>query len=331
MRDGSITPKNLKDYEWRDGHIHPGRVAQNVYSIWGNGNLIPSLSVQRGELTTKDIRATAALTRRKSKTMSETNGRLKEAHRALLAEHEALQTAHRRLQRAERLRQDLVSMLVHDLKAPLAVLLASLDLLDTELTERSSAELREVFGVASRSGEEMLQLVNNLLEIQCLEAGQMPVCAQPLDVILLIQAVVRQVRLLARQRRVSLHLHLPKGLSPAWADARLTERIMTNLLDNAVRFAPSGGEVVVSGQIQKDHLTLSVTDNGPGIPAAQQERIFERFYQGGRSPRQGPACVGLGLAFCKLAVEAQQGRIWVESAPGTGARFSFTLPAWQGA
>jgi signal transduction histidine kinase len=102
------------------------------------------------------------------------------------------------------------------------------------------------------------------------------------------------------------------------------------LLDNALRYTPRGEEVWVTGQAQKGRLIVSVSDGGPGIPATQQKQIFDRYYQGESGRRQRATGTGLGLAFCKLAVEAQRGSIGVENTPGAGARFSFTLPEWRG-
>lgn len=252
-------------------------------------------------------------------------------YQVLAAEHEALQTAHRQLQQTDHLHQELVGMLVHDLKTPLAVILASLDLLADELDEHLGNDLRDVFRVARRSGQGMLQIITNLLEVQRLEAGQMPFQPQPLDVAVVLQETMAQAGYLAQQKGVDLSLHVPNRLPWAWADLDLTERVVANLLDNAIRFTPGGAKVVVTGQAQQRHLTISVADGGPGIPTEQQAHVFDKFAQFGSALQSRKASVGLGLAFCRLAVEAQRGNIWVESAPGAGARFSFTLPAWRGA
>jgi signal transduction histidine kinase len=261
--------------------------------------------------------------------MKNSNDQLRDKYEALLVEHEALQRALQQLQHTEQLRQDLVGMLVHDLKVPLAVIMASLDLLADELEEQLGIEVRDVLLAASQSGRRMLQLVTNLLEAQRLEAGQMPLHLQPLDVADVLRRSAAQVDYLARQKGVALLLHIPERLPWAWADLDLTERVVTNLLDNAVQYTPAGGEIVVTSQVQMGFLTISVADGGLGIAADQQARLFDRFSQVEHQDHQGHAGVGLGLAFCKLAVEAQRGRIRVDSSLGTGARFSFTLPLWE--
>ena len=119
---------------------------------------------------------------------------------------------------------------------------------------------------------------------------------------------------------------LPEALPTASADRDKIERVVTNLVDNAVKYTPNGGQITLAARAEAEHLLLSVTDTGPGIPEEQRQRIFERFAQvkGDTRARRG---FGLGLAYCRLAVEAHGGRIWVEPGPGgVGSRFAFTLP-----
>jgi NtrC-family two-component system sensor histidine kinase KinB len=248
----------------------------------------------------------------------------------LRAEHHSLLEAHEHLLEMQRMQQELVTMLVHDLKAPLAIILTGLELLSLELDQQMDADQRSIFDSAGRAGQEMLQLITNLLEVQRLQSGRMPVCPEPFDMSRVLQEAASQARLPARKKGVDLHLRVQQGLACAWADVHLSTRIVTNLLDNALRFTPSGGEVYVAGQTQEGRLIVSVTDGGPGIPAEQQKRIFDRYHQAKLGQRKGSTGVGLGLAFCKLAVEAQRGRIWVESTQGAGACFSFSLPEWRG-
>ena len=224
---------------------------------------------------------------------------------------------------------ELVSLLVHDLKAPLAVMMTCLEMLSGELDGHLDRHLRDILDAARWSGDEMQQLVDNILHVGRLEAGRLPVCAERVDIHHVVQKAVRQMRVLAKQRSVELDLHLAAGSLFAHADPHLTRRIVTNLLDNAVRLTPCGGQVVVSSQAQNGHLTLSVADDGNGIPAARHEQIQAWFDQGARGSQHGPTRAGFGLVFCKLAVEAQGGQIWVENAPGVGACFRFSLPAWQ--
>lgn len=254
---------------------------------------------------------------------------LRQEHLALQAENEALSQACRDLREVEQRRQDMVNMLIHDLKAPLATILASMELLATDYGETMDAQQREVVRVADQSAQHMLQLIASLLEVRRLEDGRVPIYLQPLDMATLLKKLVEQARLLADQKEVDLRLELPHAEVWAFADASLTSRIVVNLLDNAIKFTPEGGQVVVTCQAGKGELTVSVADDGPGIPQAQQDLIFDTFTQVRREAPIQQASVGLGLALCKLAVEAQDGRIWVESEPGGETLFKFTLPLWR--
>jgi signal transduction histidine kinase len=249
--------------------------------------------------------------------------------RDLQARYEALQHAHLRLQESERLRQDLVNMLVHDLKVPLSVILSSLELLRDE-QDQDSIETRDaILDIAHHSAQEMLQLITDLLEMQRLEAGQMPLRLQPVDLAQILHATVDQARRLAEQKGVALHLRLSEPAPWAWADSHLTARVVMNLVENAIKNTPYQGEVRITGQAATRETIISVADSGPGIPTGHRDHLFDKFSQIGCSTRNGQGSVGLGLAFCKMAVEAQRGWIAVESGPESGALFRFGLPLWR--
>jgi signal transduction histidine kinase len=220
-------------------------------------------------------------------------------------------------------------MIVHDLKTPLSIIITSLELLRFELAEGLNPAQRDLLEGAARSGQQLQQLVANLLEVQYLESGRMLTRPQPVDTAQLLAQAAENVRLLAEWKRVDLNLDLPERLPRVYADAELTGRVVINLLDNALRFAPQEGTIGVTAQTGERVVTVSVFDNGPGIPAGQQGGLFQRFSQIGSRPQDGGVSVGLGLAFCKLAVEAQGGRIWLESNGEPGTKFRFTLPIWD--
>jgi signal transduction histidine kinase len=249
---------------------------------------------------------------------------------ALKAQNDALQAACQELQHQNQMQQDLLSMIVHDLKTPLSIILGSLDLLADDLGAGLSEEQNDLVEGAVRSGQQMLDLVANLLEMQHLEAGQMPINIQPLDTALILTATLAHLQPLAQRKGVVLGSRFPRTLPWVFADADLLARTVANLLDNAIKFTPLGGQIVVDGQVKEHQVIIAVTDEGPGIPSGEQNHIFEKFAQIGQGARRGSASVGLGLAFCKLAVEAQRGRIWVENDVRAGAQFKFSLPMWRG-
>ncbi len=251
----------------------------------------------------------------------------------LQARYEALQRAYRCLEEKEQLRQDLANATIHDLKAPLSIILFSLGLFQTTHHQPLSPDQEKILGVVRQSGEEMLHLVTNLLGVQRLEADQIPVHLQPVDVARVLRGTVRQVRYLVGRNEVHLDLSLPELLPWVWADAHLTSRVVMNLVDNAIQNTPCQGRVTISGRAGAREMTISVADNGPGIPTADRERIFEKFAQVEGNALNGPGSVGLGLAFCQMAVQVQRGRIWVQDAPNggssaAGSLFRFTLPLW---
>jgi signal transduction histidine kinase len=225
--------------------------------------------------------------------------------------------------------RDLVNMIVHDLKTPLSIIITSLELLRTDLAEGMSPAQHDLLEGAARSSRQLQQLVANMLEVQYLESGRMLTRPQPVDTAQILAQATNDVKLLAEWKQIDLHLDLPNNLPRVYADTELTGRVLLNLLDNALRFAPQEGQVGVTAHAGERAVTVSISDNGPGIPAGQHDHLFQRFSQMGSGSHDGGVSVGLGLAFCKLAVEAQGGHIWLESNGGPGTKFRFTLPVWD--
>ena len=237
-----------------------------------------------------------------------------------------LQESYRRLQELEKLRDDLTHMIIHDLRTPLTSVIAGMQTLDVvgDLNE----DQREMMDIAVVGGQVLLGMINDLLDVEKLESGSMPLDYVTLSAAELVASAVGQVASLAESQRLRLVQQIAPGLSPLRGDANKLRRALVNLLGNAIKFTPSGGTITVeAGHSGADQSALfSVKDTGEGIPAEAFGRIFEKFGQvasrhGGRT-----MSTGLGLTFCKLAVEAHGGCIWVESRPGQGSAFFFTIP-----
>jgi signal transduction histidine kinase len=182
---------------------------------------------------------------------------------------------------------------------------------------------------AQRSGGKLLRLINSILEVSRLEQGALPMTRQSVVLASLVPEVLSLQAPLADEKRLRLVSDVPASLPPAWADRDLVTRVVQNLVDNAIKFTPRGGEIrIVATQIEAELPALQVTvgDTGPGIPGELSGRLFAKF---ATAPGEGRGS-GLGLAFCKLAVEAHGGRIWVSSEPSQGASFHFTLPVFNG-
>jgi len=238
----------------------------------------------------------------------------------------------------EEVRDALSGMIVHDLRSPLTTVLISLGLLrDHTPAEGKTPVTEQALEVSTRTINKVLGLVNTLLDISRMESGELTLNRAPVDLDQLADEVVTDLTPLANEYGVFLIHAAPSNLRPAWADREKVSRVLINLIDNALKFSPSGGQVWVlaaeaaPGQLADGStgLLCAVLDAGPGIPDDYQDKIFDRFAQiRGRHGRRAGS--GLGLAFCKMAVEAHGGKIWVENRPEGGSKFSFTLPVSEG-
>ncbi len=224
---------------------------------------------------------------------------------------------------AERLRESLTHTLVHDLRSPLAGILSTLELLGD--APGLPAEQAELVSLAQANAEHQLELINSLLEVARLEQAALSLERAPVALDELVTETLRLLLPRAQARQQTLARSAPSGLPPAWAERALILRVLENLVSNALKFSPPGASVELAVQRDPDGLLrVRVSDTGPGVPAAVRTRLFEKFAAGSQHGRGS----GLGLAFCRLAVEAHGGRIWAEDrAPGEGAAFVFTLPA----
>jgi signal transduction histidine kinase len=243
---------------------------------------------------------------------------------------EALCSEKERLEELLRLREELADMIIHDLRNPLGVISSTLELLRHVPVAGAEQEyVASVLGTMGRSVRRMQRLVDTLLDIARLEEGAMALGLLPLDLGGLVGEVLSEERPLAEKKGVTLESQLPSGLPPVLADHDVLLRVLINLVDNALKFTPRGERVWVAAQAEGEGVRVEVVDAGPGIPVAERTRVFEKFtqVQGRAEIRRG---VGLGLSFCRMAVEAHGGHIWVEDGPGgSGSRFLFTLPQAQ--
>ncbi len=238
-----------------------------------------------------------------------------------------LERQNARLTELEQLQNDLVHMIVHDMRGPLASLIASMRWVEREAGAAMAPPVAEAQRVGRRSGEELLGMVNDLLDLARMEEGRLELEQTVETVPALAAAALEQTHYLASDRRLSLETDFPSALPPVWVDRDKVVRVLVNLIGNAIKFTPSGGRIEIRARLLPGGpVAVSVSDTGEGIPAEEHRRIFEKFGQ--VATRQGgrKMSTGLGLAFCRLAVEAHGGTIAVESQPGQGARFTFTLP-----
>ncbi len=228
-------------------------------------------------------------------------------------------------QALDELRADLTSMIFHDLRSPLGNVLSSLEVLQSSIPGDDEA-LQSVLGISLRSGRRLSRLIEQLLDLEQLESGQAVLYKKMSSVKSLIVEAVEEIHPIAEGKGHVVGFNLPSSELPeVEIDQDMVGRVLINLLENAIKYSkPGTGRITVSAQAEDKALKVSVSDNGPGIAPRDQEHIFDKFARirhGGR-----PKGLGLGLAFCRLAIEAHGGRIWVDSKPGAGSTFSFTLP-----
>lgn len=221
------------------------------------------------------------------------------------------------------LREDLISMIYHDLRSPLANIVSSIEVL-SNLLDESDTQVLSILGIASNSTARIQRLVDSLLDLNRLEAGQPVVDQKVVDPIAIVRQAFKDVSPSAEGRRQNLISKLPERLPLLWVDSGMVHRVLVNLLENAIKFTPTSGNIEVGAKKDGEWLQLWVQDNGPGIPPADRERIFEKFTR--LRGKNTPGGLGVGLAFCRLAVQGHGGRIWVESLDGQGTAFLFTLP-----
>jgi signal transduction histidine kinase len=229
-----------------------------------------------------------------------------------------------RLQEMERLKDDLIQMIVHDMRSPLTVILGNIELAQTAV-ERGKAGAGTSLEAALQGAESLMGMIDSLLDISRLEEGKMPIQRLACDLHDLADMSLAALRPLAGKKNISLSLSgAPTQIT---ADPALVRRVFDNLLGNAVKFTPPGGTIRLSVAAAGLSVRAEVRDSAPVIPEEFHERIFEKFGQVETAGHDRNHATGLGLTFCKLAVEAHGGKIGVESDPGRGNIFWFTLPA----
>lgn len=231
------------------------------------------------------------------------------------------------LRQTDALRRELVANVSHDLRTPIASLQGYLETLlmkDETLSER---QRREYLGIALRHSERLGKLVSELFELAKLDSGHTELRREAFSPGELAQDVVLKYRLTAQRHGVDLRVRIPPDLPFVNADIGLIERVLENLLDNAIRHTPAGGRVEVLLSENEGQVRIEVADTGCGIPAEELPYVFDRFYQVNKSEREASGGVGLGLAIAKRILDLHTSSIAVDSRPEAGTRFDFSLPA----
>lgn len=246
-----------------------------------------------------------------------------ETHLTLRRAQTEIQRSHEQLQNLEQLRDSLVHMIVHDMRSPLLVQLGHLDLLKLELEDQPNQGALEQIDALMSATHKLNNMANDLLDISRLEQDRMPIDTAPCDITEVVEKAVRSIRNIDRDREILFEATTSIRTT---CDEALVNRIVYNLVSNGLKHTPEDRPIRVSVSQVSEQTHIAVEDEGDGIPQEYTEKIFEKF--GTLKARKGGKyhSVGLGLAFCKLAVEALGGQIGVTSAPEKGSTFWFTLP-----
>ena len=229
------------------------------------------------------------------------------------------------LRRLERVRQDFVANVSHEFKTPLTAIQGFAETLLAGAID-DPGHNRRFLEIIRDHAARLARLTDDLLKLARIEAGKLEVQFSPVSVAALAEACAETSLLKSSQKQIALEINIPPGLPPVRGDASLLRDVLQNLLDNAIQYTPPGGRVEVSAAAKEREAVIAVADTGIGIPLADQERIFERFYRVDAARSREAGGTGLGLSIVRHIVEAHGGRLWVESEVGLGSKFFFSIP-----
>ncbi len=231
-----------------------------------------------------------------------------------------------RLTELDRLKSEFVMTASHELRTPLTSIGMSIDLLLEGTAKKLSEKEQQLLSAAHEDLQRLKAFVSNLLDLSKIEAGKMEMELSSIPARILFEKTMSVFKAQSEEKAVNLSLNVPEGLPNVKADDNKITWVLTNLISNALRYTPSGGHIKLSAESFGPSVQISVTDDGPGIPYEYQSKIFDKFVQVKSDKAVGGS--GLGLAICKEIVRAHGGTIWVDSVPGSGSIFTFTLPIW---
>jgi signal transduction histidine kinase len=213
----------------------------------------------------------------------------------------------------------------HELRTPLNAILGYTELILDHVYGEAPERMRQVLGRVQTNGRHLLGLINDVLDLAKIEAGQFTLALVSYSMKEVVDSVIYAVEPLAVEKKLAFHAEVPTHLPAGYGDDRRIAQVLLNLVGNAIKFTDAG-EVAIKASAESGSFTVAVCDSGPGISPADQARIFDEFQQADSSSTKRKAGTGLGLSIAKRIIEMHRGRIWVESAPGRGSTFFFTLP-----
>jgi PAS domain S-box-containing protein len=288
------------------------------------GKVLGSSAILRDITVRKKVEAEIReLNRELEARVAQRTKELESAYRELRARNEELERVNEELKELDRLKSDFVSMVSHELRAPLTNISGAIELMKGAC-EHPDHTCFEMMGVVNDQTLRLNRLVQGILNVARIESKKLDLHRQPLDLPSLMKRVVRTLE--AGTTIHQFRLPTADNLPPVWGDEDRVEEVLMNLVDNAIKYSPQGGLIVLKAEEKGAEVVVSITDPGVGIPKKEQRKIFNKFHRVDRGDAKGTYGYGLGLYIAKKFVEAHGGRIWVESTVGQGSTFSFTLP-----
>jgi PAS domain S-box-containing protein len=224
----------------------------------------------------------------------------------------------------DRMKSEFISIASHELRTPMTSIKGSIDLILSGFAGEVGADTQELLEIAQKSCDRLVRLINDILDLAKIEAGQVKLKLVPMDLAEAVERSIRGLKSLAEQSEVTFKLQKPEALPFVEVDKDRIEQVVTNLLSNAIKFSPPKGEVSIELSAGDGWVQCSVRDQGCGIPEEDLGRVFGKFQQVSDARRKGGT--GLGLAITQALVHEHRGKIWVESRVTEGARFIFRLP-----
>jgi signal transduction histidine kinase len=234
-----------------------------------------------------------------------------------------LEKAYRQLNDLDRLKSDFIALASHELRTPLSVILGYVSFLRDEADETTASQLDRVMNAAVH----LRSLIQDMVNLRYVDAGEAALQASAINLSQLLYNVARERRETADTKRQTLHLRLPKQKLYVHGDTNMLEIVVSNLVGNAIKFTPEGGQIDVGAALRGDEIWIYVRDTGIGIPESELDRIFDRFYQVQPHMRRDYEGIGIGLSIVKDLVQLHKGRIWARSVQDEGSEFFVALPA----
>lgn len=224
----------------------------------------------------------------------------------------------------EQIKNQLLSTVSHELRTPLASIKGFATTLLRQDVRWDEATQREFLRIIEEESDRLEELIDNLLDMSQMEAGALRIQREPTQLRRLVREAVEQA-----QRRTETHwfvMDLPAELPRVWVDPRRVRQVLNNILENAIKYAPNGGQITVTCEVEEENVIVSIADQGEGIPPEYLERVFDRFFQVDGASTRKTGGSGLGLAIARGIIDAHGGTLWAEPAKGGGSVFRFSLP-----